>query len=203
LRDGGGQETGRFSAAALFEKIGFHRETWSYEPFAYLKEKGWKDAASADSFFFVGPLARLNGGTALATPLAEEERQRLIEALGPFPHFGVTAAYWALLVELLQAAEQMVALYEVEKLTGPALRNIPKALGKEGFAALEAPEGLIYQHFRADERGLVKEIEVLDTATGNNGLFELLTQKAVEASLAQQQPWEETKKYIELSLLAF
>lgn len=205
LRDGDGQETARFAAAALFDKVGLHRETWTYEPFAFLKDKGWQDleAEPAGSLFFVGPMARLNNGAPLATPRAEEERQILIEALGPFPHFDVVTSYWALLVELLEAAEHMVALYEVEKLTGPALRNIPAALGQEGFAALEAPEGLIYHHFQADERGLVWEIEVLDTATANNGLFELLTQKAVEASLAQQQPWEETKKRIELSLLAF
>jgi F420-non-reducing hydrogenase large subunit len=205
LRDGGGQEAACFGTAALFDKVGLHRETWTYEPFAFLKDKGWLglETEAADSLFFVGPLARLNNGAALATPLAEAERQRLIEALGPFPHFEVMAAYWALLVECLSAAEQMVALYEAEKLTGPILRNIPAALGLEGFAALEAPEGLIYQHFIADERGLVKEIEVLDTATGNNGLFELLTRQAVDASLAQNQSWEETKKWIELSLLAF
>jgi F420-non-reducing hydrogenase large subunit len=203
LSDGSGKEAARFAAAALFDKVGLHRETWTYEPFAFLKDKGWQDIGAADSFFFVGPLARLNQGAALATPLAEAERQRLIEALGPFPHFEVVAAYWALLVELLAAAEQMVDLYEVEKLTGPDLRTIPATPGPEGHAVLEAPEGLIYHRYQADERGLVRQIEVLDTATANNGLFELLTKKAVETSLAQKQPWEETKKRIELSLLAF
>lgn len=203
LRDGNGQEAERFAAAALFDKVGLHHETWTYEPFAFLKDKGWQDAGAADSFFFVGPLARLNQGAALATPLAEAERQRLIEALGPFPHFGVVAAYWALLVELLSAAENMAALYEGEKLTGPDLRAIPAAPGPEGHAVLEAPEGLIYHRFQADEWGLVREIEVLNKATANNGLFELLVKKAVETSLARQQPWEEIKKRIELSLLAF
>ncbi len=203
LRDGRGGEMERFGAAALFDKVGLQRETWSHEPFAFLKAKGWKGAAAADGLFFVGPLARLNGGEPAATPLAEAERLRLVEALGPFPRFEVVAAYWALLVELVGAAEGLVALCEVEKLTGPALRTIPKALGKEGHAALESPQGLIYHHFRADERGLAEEVRVLDTATANNGLFGILAQKAVEASLVQKQPWEETKKRIELSLLAF
>jgi F420-non-reducing hydrogenase large subunit len=205
LRDGGGQEMAQFAAANLFDKIGLHRETWTYEPFAFLKEKGWQElgAEAPDHLFFVGALARLNGGEPLATPRAEAERQRLVAALGPFPHFGVVAAYWVLLVELLEAAERMVALYEAEKLTGPDLRTIPAAPGREGYAALEAPEGLIYHHFQTDARGLVREVQVLDTATENNGLYGLLTQKAVETFLAQQKSWEETKKRIELSLLAF
>jgi F420-non-reducing hydrogenase large subunit len=201
---GGGQEATNFPSAALFEKVGLHWESWTYEPFAFLKDKGWQDlTAAADSLFFVGPLARLNQDAPLATTLAEAERQRLIAALGPFPHFGLPAAYWALLVELLAAAEQMVDLYQMEKLEGPAVRTVPTALGSEGHAALEGPKGLIYHHFQTDDRGLVREIEVLDPATENNGLFELLSQKAVEASLAQKQPWEEIKKRIELSLLSF
>lgn len=205
LRGAGGGEEERFGAAALFDKVGLHQESWSYEPFAFLKAKGWQDLgkAPADSLFFVGPLARLNNGQPLATPMAEDERQRLVEALGAFPRFEVVAAYWALLVELLGSAEGLVALCEVEKLSGPVLRTIPKAVGKEGHAALESPRGLIYHHFRTDERGLVVEAQVLDTATANNGLFGILAQRAVEASLARKEPWEETKKRIELSLLAY
>lgn len=203
-RDGDGGEAASFPAAALFDKVGLHREAWTYEPFAFLKDKGWQDLTAApDCLFFVGPLARLEQDAPLDTPLAEAERQRLIAGLGPFPHFGVAAAYWALLLELLGAAEQMVDLYQMEKLEGPAVRTVPTALGTEGHAALEGPEGLIYHHFQADDRGLVRKIEVLDPVTENNGLFALLTQKAVEASLAQKKPWEEIKQQIELSLLAF
>ncbi len=205
LRDGRGAEVERFAAAALFEKVGLHQERWSHEPFAFLKAKGWQsqDAAPGEGLFFVGPLARLNGGEPIATPLAEAERQRLLASLGPFPRFEVVAAYWALLIELLSAAESLVALCEVEKLTGPVLRTIPKAPGREGHAAIESPQGLIYQQFRADERGVVEDVRVLDSATANNGLFGMIAQRAVESSLAQEQSWDATKKRIELALLAY
>ncbi len=205
LRDGHGGEVERFAAAALFDKVALHQESWSHEPFAFLEARGWQglEAASVEGLFFVGPLARLNGGEPLETPLAEAERKRLVEALGPFPRSEVVAAYWALLIELLSAAEALVALCEVEKLTGPALRTIPKAPGREGHAAIESPQGLIYQHVRADARGLVEEVRVLDTATANNGLFGIVAQRAVETSLAQQQSWDETKKRMELALLAY
>ncbi len=205
LRDPHAKELERFSPAAVFEKVALHREPWTYEPFAYLKDRGWQDlgAEPADSLFFVGPLARLNSGEALPTPLAEEERQRLISFLGLLPRFEVAAAYWAILVEMLEAAENMVELYDTEKLTGPALRAIPADLGREGHAALESPLGLIYQHYQVDDRGLVQDIQFLDPATANNALRCLLVKKAVEVSLVQNKSWEETKKRIELSLLPF
>ena len=204
LRDGRGG-VDRFAGSELFDRVGLHQESWSHEPFAFLQAKGWRglEVVPPEGLFFVGPLARLSGGEPLATPLAEAERKRLVEALGPFPRFEVVAAYWALLIELLSAAEGLVELCEVEKLTGPALRTIPKAPGREGDAALESPQGLIYQRFRADERGVVEEVRILDTATANNGLFGIVAQRAVETSLAREQPWDETKKRIELALLAY
>lgn len=205
LRDGRGGEVERFAAATLLEKIGFHEERWSHEPFAFLRSEGWKGlgAVGTASLFFVGPLARLSGGDPLPTPLAEAERRRLAETLGPFPRLEVVAACWALVVELLSAAEGLVALCEGETLTGPALRTIPRGPGREGHAALESPQGLIWQHVRADERGVVEEVRVLDTATANNGLLGIVAQRAVETSLGRGQGWDEAKERMELALLAY
>ncbi len=205
LRDPVEKEMDRFSPDMIFEKIGLHKELWTHEPFAYVKGQSKDEIKNIfnSQFFFVGPLARLNSGEELGSPLAEEERQRLIEALGPFPHFGVVAAYWSLLVELLQAAEKMTELYAEEKLTGPDIRTIPSEMGREGYGALESPQGLIYHHYQTDERGIVEDIEVLDTATENNALHCLLTQKAVEVSMAQGKTREEMKNLIEMSLLPF
>jgi len=229
LRDPVEKEMDRFSPDMIFEKIGLHNESWTHEPFAYIKGKSENATRKVQGqtglfhsefppgrrplraggpipnpeFFFVGPLARLNSGEEPGSPLAEEERQRLIEALGPFPHFGVVAAYWSLLVELLQAAEKMNELYAEENLAGPDIRTIPSEMGREGYGALESPQGLIYHHYQTDERGIVEDIEVLDTATENNALHCLLTQKAVEVSMAQGETWEETKNRIEMSLLPF
>ncbi|MBL6978138.1 MAG: hypothetical protein ISR61_04255 [Desulfobacteraceae bacterium] len=76
-------------------------------------------------------------------------------------------------------------------------------MGREGYGALESPQGLIYHHYQTDERGIVEDIEVLDTATENNALHCLLTQKAVEVSMAQGKTREEMKNLIEMSLLPF
>lgn len=219
LRDPSGKEKDRFTTDMMFQKIGLYNTSWTREPFACIQKNAENASGKPEEhkgnmfqtdfpipnpdFLFVGPLARLNSCEALESPLAEEERQRLIEALGPFPHFGVVAAYWALLVELIQAAEKMIDLYVVEKLTGPAIRTIPSEMGEEGFAALESPQGLIYHHYRTDKRGIVEEVEILGTRTVNNALRCLLTQKAVETAPVREQAGEETRNRIEISLLPF
>ena len=205
LRDARGGEVERFASAAVFDKVALHQERWSREPFAFLAAKGWHgfEGAPLDGLFFVGPLARLAAGDPLPTPLAEAERKRLVEALGPLPRREVVAAYWALLVELLAAAERLVATCDAEKLSDPELRTIPDARGREGHAALESPQGLICQQVRADARGLVEEVRVLDTATANNALLGIVAQRAVESALPQGLGWDEAKQRIELALLAY
>ena len=215
LTDRLGKEKDRFTPDMMFKKIDIYTASWTREPFACIQgsseNPGGKTGDMFHSefpvpnphFLFVGPLARLNSREALESSLAEEERQRLIEALGSFPHFGVVAAYWALVVELLQAAEKMNGLYVEEKLTGPAIRTIPSEIGEIGFAALESPQGLIYHHYRTDKRGIVEEIEILGTRTVNNALRCLLTQKAVESAPFREQAVKETQNRIEISLLPF
>ncbi|MCF8126902.1 MAG: hypothetical protein K9N10_00160 [Deltaproteobacteria bacterium] len=219
LNEPAGKTNDPFSPDMLFKKIGLHQASWTCEPFAHVKGASENTTGKAPEkrqnivytefpgspppFFFVGPLARLNSPEAFLYPLAEEERQRLTKALGPIPHFGVIAAYWALLVELLQAAEKMTELYRAEKLTGPAIRTIPSKMGDEGYAVLESPQGLIYHHYRTDQRGIVEEVEVLGTGTANNALRCLITQKAAEISQARGETWKETQNRIEISLLPF
>ncbi len=151
----------------------------------------------------VGPLARLNMCSELKIPSAEGERQLLIEALGPFPHFGVVAAYRALVVELVEAAGRLVELYEQGRLTGPAIRTIPTDKDREGMAALESPQGLIAHRYRIDDQGMVEDIDILDTAAQNNALRCMLTARVVEAGLAGNRDLREIKTMIELSLLPF
>lgn len=211
LRNGTGEEADRFSPKLLFQKIGVHREPWSYAPFAYIKDQSGKGdlkervgigGISHSQCFFVGPLARLNGDIAL-TPLAEEERQRCIEDTGSLPRFDVSAAFRFLLVELLQAAEKWAALCDKEKLLGKSVRAVPPAMGREGHAAMESPRGFLFHHYKTDEKGLLQSIEVLDTVAENNALRCILAQKAAALAFEMNRPTEEMKSIIERALLIF
>lgn len=205
VRNSEGKEEDRISTDRVFEKIGLHEEPWSYEPFSYLKDKGWNtyEAENSGSLYFVGPLARLNAGDEPQYPIAKEERRLLIESLGPFPHFSVAAAYWSLVVELVQAAEKLVELADQDNLTGPSIRTMPSETGSIGYATLEAPEGAISHRYTTNDKALVESIEILDSSTQNNALLCLLVQTAVEKSFSQKERLEETKSRIEVSLLPF
>ncbi len=205
VQDPKGTEEERIPLDEIFQKVAFQREAWTYKPFAFLKDKGGNtlETENGNGFFFVGPLARLNRGNELPSPKAEEERQRLIGDLGPFPHFSVVAAYRSLMVELIQAAERMVELCVQEKLTGPAIRVVPSAMNGKALAAMESPEGLIAHYYETDEQGLVQQIQVLDTSVANNALRCLLVRNAVEESKDCLTDPKQIKSKIETSLLPF
>ncbi len=211
LRDGQGKERDRFSLETLFEKIGIHHESWSYEPFVFLKSpQGNPDLIdrvgiqgfSYQQCFFVGPLARLNQGIPL-TPLAEQARQRLLAAWGPLPLFDIPSAFWSLFLELVQSAEKLSGLAQDEKKISPETRTIPKQMGLEGRAALESPKGLIYHHVTVDEKGRVTDLTVLDTATVNNAWRCLWAQRAIEMGLSLKASPQEIKQSLEMILLPF
>ena len=204
VTDSSGKESRRFPVEKALDNIDLAKESWSYLPFAFFRDKGWQGVQlRADSLFFTGPLARMNHKKAMDTERAEEERCNMVENLGPFPHFSVCAAFWALIVETIQSAEKMTRLCVREKLTGPFTRQIPKNIGSEGFAALESPQGIIYHHYQVDSKGLVKNIRILDTSMQNNALRCLIAQKAYEVSMTGKDSWEKTKNRIEVSLLPF
>ena len=204
VTDKTGKELKRFPTEKVQENIDLFEESWSYLPFAFFKEIGWNGLKTdGDSLFFTGPLVRMNFKTSMDTEKAEEERCNMVKMIGPSPNFSVCAAFWALIVEAIQSAEKMNRLCVREKLTGPFVRQIPKTLGSEGFAALESPQGVIYHHYEVDSKGLVKKIQVLDTSMLNNALRCLVAQKANEMSMAENYNWEKTKNRIEVSLIPF
>jgi F420-non-reducing hydrogenase large subunit len=203
--DPSGGESARFTPEKRFEALEIVCEPWTYLPFVQVKGKTWEGPVSAktEGLFFVGPLARLNRCKPVETPLAEEERQRLMSCLGPPPHFSAIAGYWSMIVELIESAEKSGELFCEEKLSGAETRVVATRSGHSGLAAFEAPEGFLCHRYEVDERGLVEEVTILDAAAQNNGLRSLLTQKMVEEAIAREQPWDQAQKTIELSLVPF
>lgn len=205
VRDAEGKDVDRFDPDRIFEKVALHREPWTHEPFAYLADKGWTthDPESSDSLYFVGPLSRLSAGKEVAGESAAQARMKLVTDPDDSPPFTVNAAVRSLLVEVITAAEKMVELYAQDNFVGPSCRTVPSDMGTVGVAAMESPSGLIAHRYEVDERGLVRKIEILDTAAENNALRCFITQKAVEESAARNLSHKQTKSMIESSLLPF
>jgi coenzyme F420-reducing hydrogenase alpha subunit len=205
LGDPAGGAARPLSPEQMGEIIALQQEAWTYQPFAFLKEKGWQGVDGGEGLFFVGPLARFNAGLPAATPLAEEERQALIECLGAPPVYRLAAAFGAITVELIQAAETLRDLGGVEKLGGPTLRTIPAGLGqgRSTWAVLEAPEGLIWHQYQVDEAGMVQSVAVIDARAANNAIKCRLTRQIVGAALARKEDPAAIRENVAVALLPF
>lgn len=203
LTDPEGKSIDRFNAEEFAAKIGQQKEAWTYKPFAHLKSEDWQHLEHSQGLFFVGPLARFNANHTAATPLAEEERQRLIGAVGPPPQYNLVTAVWVLLVELIQAAETLKSLSEKEKLAGPSIRTVPMEMKDRTWSVLEGPQGLIWHSYQVDESGIVQEINLLDATIANNALKCLITKQLVCEGLARNEDPEVIKERVAVGLLPF
>lgn len=199
-----GSDGHQIKADQLGQVVAFRQEPWTYQAFAYLKEKGWQGVESSPGFFYVGPLARFNAGQAAGTPLAEKESQRIMACLGRPPVYKLTAAFGALVVEFLQAAEKLQSLSTPEKLTGPTLRTIPQGQAAVStWAALETPQGLSWHGYQVDDKGIVQAATIIDSRAANNALKCLLAKEVVGAGLKRKEDPAVMKERLAVALLPF
>ena len=166
--DPGGREFVKFTPSDYLDVIEEHVEDWTYVKMPYLKKVGWKGLVGglASGIYRVGPLARLNASEGMATPLAQQEYERMYETLGGKPVHSTLAFHWARLVELLYAAERTLELSRDEEITSREIRNKPGSPG-EGVGIVEAARGTLIHHYQLDEEGLAKKVNLIVATTNN------------------------------------
>jgi F420-non-reducing hydrogenase large subunit len=169
VTDPEGKEFVKFNPAQYLDYIGEHAEPWSYLKFPFLKKIGWKGFVEGkdSGIYRVAPLARLNVADGMATPLAQEEYERMYETLGGKPVHATLAMHWARLIEVLYASERLLELCQDKEITNPTVRTIPTATPDEGVGVVEAPRGTLFHHYQTDKQGLVTKVNLI-VATGNN-----------------------------------
>ena len=187
-----GKEIYRGPAADALELLDEHVETWTYVKFPYLREFGWVglEPGPNSGIYRVGPLARLNVAERMATPIAQEEYERYLDFFGGKPVHSTFAYHWARLVELVQAAEAVLALCREPALTGEDVRG---KLGEpgEGVGVIEAARGTLFHHYVLDADGIVTYANMI-VATTHNAAGIGLSVKAMAKYLAEDGVWDET-----------
>ncbi|MFQ6086441.1 MAG: Ni/Fe hydrogenase subunit alpha [Candidatus Bathyarchaeia archaeon] len=163
-----GKEFVKFAPSEYLDVIEERVEHWTYVKLTYLKKIGWKGlTAGPDSGIYrVGPLGRLNAAEGMATPLAQQEYERMYETLGGKPVHATLAFHWARLIELLYAAERALELSRDEEITSKEIRNEPGPPG-EGIGIIEAPRGTLIHHYQLDEDALIKKVNLIVATTNN------------------------------------
>ena len=177
-----GKEFAKFEGKDYLEHIAEHVEPWSYTKFPFLKKIGWRGFKDGEDsgVYRVAPLARLNVSEGMATPLAQEEYEKMFTTLGGKPSHHTLAFHWARLVEVMYSAEHMVKLLEDKSITNPDIRNIPTETPGEGVGVVEAPRGTLIHHYKSDENGITKKVNLIVATVANMAGMSMSIKKAAE-----------------------
>ena len=188
-----GEEFVKYSPQQYLDVIAEHIEPWTYLKFPYLKDVGWKgfvDGAQS-GVYRATPLARLNAADGMATPLAQREYERFYDTLDGKPVHATLATHWARLIEILYASERMLELARDKQITDTNVRNIPTETPTEGIGIVEAPRGTLTHHYKTDERGLLKEVNLIVGTTNNYAAIDMSIKKAAQALVQPGKPLDD------------
>jgi len=141
---------------------------------------GWKGFVDGkdSGLYRATPLSRLNAADGMATPLAQEEYQRMYATLGGKPVHHTLATHWARVIELMYAAERAAELAQDEEILSPKVRTIPTATPTEGVGCVEAPRGTLYHHYATDEKGILKRVNLIVGTTNNHAPISMAIRQA-------------------------
>ncbi len=204
--DPDGKETARFKAADYLEHISEHTEPWSYLKFPFLKKVGWKGLVDGkeSGVYRVNSLARLNVADGMATPLAQEEYERMYQTLGGKPVHLTLAFHWARLIEILYAAERLLELCQDKEIADPNVRTIPTATPDEGVGVVEAPRGTLFHHYMTDDKGIVTGVNLIVATVQNNPAMNMSIRRAAQGLIKKgQEATEGLLKMIEMAFRAY
>lgn len=138
------------------------------EPDSYLKSPYFRPLGYPDGVYRVGPLARLNVCDYIGAPLADRElieyRQRGGRTVNSSFFY-----HYARLIEILAATEFIEVLLADPDMHATRLRAEAGVNRLEGVGVSEAPRGTLFHHYKVDENGLLKKVNLI-IATGQNNL---------------------------------
>ena len=138
------------------------------EPWSYLKSPYYRPLGPEQGMYRVGPLARLNVCERIGTPWADAELEELRQRCGRVVCSSF-AYHLARLIEIVACLEAIEALLHDPLLLDPHVRAHAGLNRLEAVGAGEAPRGTLFHHYRVDEQGLIRRVNLI-IATGQNNL---------------------------------
>jgi len=182
LVDTQGKELYKYPPREYTDFVAERVEPWSYLKFPYLKKIGWKGFVEGQDsgVYQATPLSRLNASDGMATPLAQQEYDKMYKTLGGKPVHNTLAMHWARLVELMYAAERCLELAQDKEVTSKDLRAKITGIVGEGVATVEAQRGTLTHHYWTDDKGIVTKANLIVGTTNNNAAICMSLKKAAQ-----------------------
>jgi F420-non-reducing hydrogenase large subunit len=195
----------RFPAADYLDHLQERVDAYTYMKPVFLKAVGWHGFMDGrkSGIYRVGPLARLNAARGMATPLAHAEYERLYAAVGTKPAHNTMLYHWARLIEVLYAAERMVALAHHPQLTDATVRNLPTGSPTRGVGVCEAPRGTLIHHYETDDRAIVTRLNLLVATQNNAAAICLSVEKAARSLIKNGLVTDSILQQVEMAYRAY
>jgi len=205
ITDQDGAEFAKFNPADYLDHIAERVEPWSYLKFPYLKKIGWKGFVDGkdSGVYKTTPLSRCNAADGIATPLAQEQYEKMYDTLGGKPVNATLATHWARLVELLYAAERMLELATDPEITSDDIRKIPTKTPSEGVGEVEAPRGTLFHHYVTDKNGIVEKVNLIVGTTNNNAAICMSLKKAAQTVIKNGNIGQGLLNLVEMGFRAY
>jgi F420-non-reducing hydrogenase large subunit len=199
-----GSEYAKFDVHRYYEYIAEHVEPWTYIKFTYLKNVGWRGFIDGENsgIYSVAPLARLNVSDSLATPEAQAAYEEMVSMLGKPVHHTL-ANHWARIIEMIQAAETIQELANDPEITDKNIRNIPRHAPSEGMGVTEAPRGTLIHHYKTDEKGVVRQANLIVATQNNAARIALSIDKAAKHLIRRGQISDGLLNMVEMAFRAY
>lgn len=204
--DTAGKELYKYSPNEYMDYVEERVEPWTYLKFPYLKKIGWKGFVDGQDsgVYHATPLSRLNASDGMATPIAQQEYERMYKVLGVKPVHNTLAMHWARLVELIYSAEHCLELATDPEITGKDLRAPLPNIPKEGVGIVEAQRGTLTHHYWTDEKGMVTKVNIIVGTTNNHAAICMSLKKAAQGLIKKGIPVTEgTLNMIEMAFRAY
>jgi F420-non-reducing hydrogenase large subunit len=166
---------------------------------------GWKGFVDGkdSGIYRVAPLARLNTADGMATPLAQEQYEKMFKILGGKPAHNTLAYHWARLIELLYASERLLELARDKEILDPHIRNIPTAIPEEGVGVVEAPRGTLYHHYKTDEKGRLTAANLIVATVNNAAAISMSIEKAARNLIKKGKVNDGLLNMVEMAFRAY
>ncbi|UCE74031.1 MAG: Ni/Fe hydrogenase subunit alpha [Methanomassiliicoccales archaeon] len=185
--------------------IGEMVQPWSYLKFPYAKKWGEgfdMNLEAPKGIYRTNTLARINVADKMATPLAQEEFTEFRNQFGR-PAQLTLLYHWARLIELLYHAEHMVDLLNDSEITSTETRSAVTPRAARGVGCVEAPRGTLIHDYETDEKGMVKNVNLIVGTTHNNAPINMSVKQAATTLIKNGAYDEGILNQVEMSIRAY
>jgi F420-non-reducing hydrogenase large subunit len=180
-------------------------QPWSYLKFPYAKSWGEgfdMNLEAPKGIYRTNTLARINVADKMATPLAQEEFKVFRDQFGR-PAQLTLLYHWARLIELLYHAEHMVDMLNDSDITSTETRVAVTPKAARGIGCTEAPRGTLIHDYETDEKGLVKNVNLIVGTTHNNAPINMSVKQAATSLIKEGKYDQGILNMVEMSIRAY